>query len=111
MKIAVTQPHALDLATLKARAEARLAHYMARYPHIPMREHFRWDGERVVRGSYRGGDGTLTLGDREVRVELEIPFFARPFRARIEAFVRRELALATTPLESSGERSSDHDVE
>ncbi len=96
MKLDIAHPHALDLATLKARAEERLAHYTARYPHIPMREHFRWDGDRVVRGSYRGGDGTVTLGEREVRVELELPFFARPFRARIEDFVRRELALATT---------------
>jgi hypothetical protein len=95
VKLDIAHPHALDLATLKARAEERLAHYIDRYPHIPMREHFRWDGDRVVRGSYRGGDGTVTLGEREVRVELDLPFFARPFRARIEDFVRRELALAT----------------
>ena len=95
MKLELAHPHSLDLATLKARAEARLEEYVVRYPHIPMREHFRWDGDRVVRGSYRGGDGTITLGDREVRVELDLPSFARPFRARIEDFVRRELALAT----------------
>lgn len=95
MKLEIAQDHALDLATLKARAEERLEHYAAKYPHIPMREHFRWDGERVVRGSYRGGDGAITLGEREVRVALDLPFFARPFRARIEDFIRKELALCT----------------
>lgn len=95
MKLEIAQDHALDLAILKARAEERLEHYAAKYPHIPMLEHFRWDGERVVRGSYRGGDGAITLGEREVRVVLDLPFFARPFRARIEDFIRRELALST----------------
>lgn len=95
MKLEFTQSHSLDLATLKARANARLEHYAAKYPHIPLRESFRWDGERSVKGSYRGGDGTLTFGDREVNLTVHLPFFARPFRARIEDFIRRELVLAT----------------
>ncbi len=95
MKLEFSAPHALDLATLEARAEARLAHWDARRPELSLRDHFRRDGARTVRGHYRGGDGSLTLGEREVTVALELPFFARPFRARIEEFVRRELALLT----------------
>ncbi len=97
MKLEITQGHALDLATLKAHAQRRLEHYAERYPHLGLAEHFRWVSDRVASGSYKGGSGTLTLGEREVRVELDLPFFARPFRARIEDFVRRELSLAVAP--------------
>lgn len=97
MKLEFTQAHALDLATLKARAAARIEHYNAAYPKLALAEHFHWDGDRVASGSYRGGSGSISLGEREVRVELDVPFFARPFRARIEDFVRRELILALQP--------------
>lgn len=97
MKLEFTRAHALDLATLRARADARVQHYADRYPHLDLRSHFRWAGDREVRGSYRGGDGALHLGDREVRVTLDLPFFARPFKARIEDFVRRELDAALAP--------------
>ncbi len=94
MKLSFNQPHAVDLDALKAHAQRRLAHYAERYPHLGLAEHFRWVTDRSVSGSYKGGSGTLSVDEREIRVELDVPFFARPFRARIEDFVRRELALA-----------------
>ncbi len=97
MKLEITQGHALDLATLSAHAQKRIAYYAERYPHLALTDHCRWVDDRVVSGSYKGGTGTVTIGDRDVRVALDLPFFARPFKGRIEDFVRRELALATTP--------------
>ena len=94
MKLSFTQPHAVDLGTLKAHAQRRLTHYAERYPHLGLAEHFRWVTDRSVSGSYKGGSGTLSVDEREIRVELDVPFFARPFRGRIEDFVRRELDLA-----------------
>lgn len=98
MKLEFAQGHACDLAALRAHAQARIEHYAARHPALALAEHFRWVSDRVATGSYKGGSGTITLGDHEVRVELTLPFFARPFRARIESFVRAELALAAAAL-------------
>jgi hypothetical protein len=94
VKLTFTQPHTVDLVTLKAHAQQRLTHYAERYPHLGLAEHFRWVTDRSVSGSYKGGSGTLSVDEREIRVALEVPFFARPFRGRIEDFVRRELDLA-----------------
>ncbi|MFO0626474.1 MAG: polyhydroxyalkanoic acid system family protein [Polyangiales bacterium] len=90
MKRELSRPHALDLPTLRARITARVEHYTQRYPALNLAEHYRWVGEREARGSYRGGDGSLRLEERAVHLTLELPFFARPFRARIEEFLRRE---------------------
>ena len=94
MKLEFVQGHSRDVASLREHAQTRIAHYAGRYPALALSEHFRWVSDRVATGTYRGGSGTLTVDEREVRVELSLPFFARPFRARIEEFVRRELALA-----------------
>lgn len=90
MKLEFSRAHALDLATLKARIADRVRHYDEKHPRYALSEHYRWVGERDARGSYRGGEGAVHLGDTEVTITLELPFFARPFRARIEDFVRRE---------------------
>lgn len=97
MKLAFSQAHTRDLPSLKAHAQQRIALYAGRFPALELDEHFRWVSERVAEGSYQGGTGTVTLDEREMRVELSLPFFARPFRTRIEDFVRRELAQAATP--------------
>lgn len=93
MKIELARPHALDLDDLRARIGARVEHYAARYPALDLPAHHRWVNDREVRGSYRGGDGVLRIGPAEVRLTLDLPFFARPFRARIEDFLKREADL------------------
>jgi hypothetical protein len=90
MKLELSRPHALDLPTLRARINARVEHYAQRHPALDLAHHYRWTGEREARGSYRGGDGSLRFDERELRVTLELPFFARAFRARIEDFLQRE---------------------
>lgn len=97
MKLEFTRAHALDLATLKARIADRVKYYDAKHPHFALSEHYRWVSEREARGSYRGGDGTVSLGEAEVRITLDLPFFARPFKARIEDFVRREFDAVLAP--------------
>lgn len=94
MKIELARPHALGLDELRARIDARVDHYAARYPALDLRAHHRWVSDREVRGSYRGGDGVLRIDAAEVRLTLDLPFFARPFRARIEDFLKREADLA-----------------
>ncbi|MEI8255494.1 MAG: polyhydroxyalkanoic acid system family protein [Deltaproteobacteria bacterium] len=94
MKLHFQHAHSLAPDALRRRVDERVAHYVARYPHLPIGGAFHWHDERTAVGGYRGGTGTVRLGDRDVRIELELPFFARPFRARIEAFVERELETA-----------------
>ena len=94
MKIEFTQGHSLDLPTLRARFRRRFEHYADRYGSMALREHIQW-GDRSVRGHFRGGNGLLTLDEREVTVTLDLPLFAHPLRTRIERAVRRELSLAT----------------
>ncbi len=93
----MSRTHALALDVVKQRAEARLATYVARYPQLDLPGHYRWTSERTVDGSYRGGTGTITLGDAKVIIALDLPFFARPFRARIESFIERELDAIIAP--------------
>jgi hypothetical protein len=90
MKLELTRSHALALDVIRSRLDARVAHYAARHPAVDMASHYRWTSERECRGSYRGGDGVIRIGEREVTVTLELPFLARPFKARIEDFLRRE---------------------
>ncbi len=90
MKLHFERPHQLDIAELRKRVDARIAHYAAKYPHVPIHEFYRWRDERTAVGSYKGSEGTVQLGDGNVQIELHLPFFARPFKGRIEEFVKRE---------------------
>lgn len=101
MKLTFHATHALDLTTLKQRIGDRVRHLDTRYPQFEINKHYRWVSERVAEGEYRGGHGRVELGDDTIDAELELPFFARLFRARIESFVRRELAGVV-----AGERAS-----
>lgn len=94
-RLVIRGEHRLDLQTLKARVDERIAHYDARYPHLNIRGHYRWLDERRAEAEYRGGKGRVTLGEREVTVEMELPFFAKPFKGRIEQFVAKEMDLVT----------------
>jgi hypothetical protein len=94
VKIELTRPHALDVPTLRARVRRRFEHYADRYTAIPLRDCVSW-GDRTVRGSFRGGGGVLTFGDASLTATVELPFFARPLRDRIERLLQREFALAT----------------
>ncbi len=82
----------LELSVLKKRISERVTHLDARYPRFEIPTRYRWLDDRTAEGEYRGGRGRVTVGARAIDAELELPFFARPFRARIEAFVQRELA-------------------
>jgi hypothetical protein len=101
MKLSMSAPHQLDVATVRGRIEARVRHYDQRYPRVELMKHHRWLDDRHVRAEYRGGEGTISIDEKSVSVDMELPFFARIYRGRIEEFVRTELAQVTT-VESAG---------
>ncbi len=91
MKLHFQHAHTLAADELRRRVDARVADYAERYPQLPIAAAFTWRDAHTAVGGYRGGHGVVHLGERDVRIELSLPFFARPFRARIEAFVAREM--------------------
>ena len=91
MKIQFRDAHALPVDELRRRVEARVALYVSKYPHVPIAGFYCWRDANIAVASYRGGEGVVELGDGHVAVELDLPFFARPFRTRIEDFVRGEI--------------------
>ena len=93
MKLTFQAPtNGVALDVIKKRVAERVAHLDRRYPQFEIPTRYRWVDEHTAEGQYRGGKGRVTVGDEFTDAELELPFFARPFRARIEAFVQRELA-------------------
>lgn len=91
MKLEFVRRHDLDLDTLRAKVRERVAWYAQKYPQYDLASHHRWTSDRRVEGSYRGGHGVATLDEREARMTLDLPIFARIFRSKIEGFVEREL--------------------
>jgi hypothetical protein len=98
MKLQFRAAHSLSVDDVRKRIEGRVAHYAAKYPKVPIRDSYRWRDDRTVVGSYRGGEGVVQIGEDEVLIDLELPFFARAFKGRIEDFMRKEAdAVLRTP--------------
>ena len=90
MKIHLELAHSLDRGELKRRLEARADHWHEKKPALGVASAFRWTSEWRAEAHARGGTGWLEIGDSQVRLEVVLPFVARPFRARLEAFLRAE---------------------
>ncbi len=90
MKLEFRRPHMVPPTELRARIEARVADYAARYPQHDIAAMHRWTSETTAVATYRGAEARLAFDAATITVELELPFFARPFRARIESFLADE---------------------
>jgi hypothetical protein len=97
MKLEFRRAHGATVETLRERIGARVAVYAAKYPHLDVGSHYRWTSPTTAEGSYRGADGTISFDGSHIAVALELPFFARPFRSKIEDFLEREFAAITAP--------------
>jgi hypothetical protein len=93
VKVELRFDHAVPVATLKARLDKRARHWAEKKPAFGIRDAYRWVSPTRVEASARGARGVMELADDHVKVSFELPFFARPFRERIEAFVRAEAAV------------------
>jgi hypothetical protein len=97
MKLEFRRGHELEVATLRTRIDEQVALYAARYPHLDVGSHYQWTSPTSATGSYRGAEGRLSFDAWHVDVALELPFFARPFRSKIEDFLEREFGVITRP--------------
>ena len=97
MKLVMKGPHAIDVATLRQRVDERVGFYDKKYPNISLAQYYRWLDETHARAEYRGGSATVILGESDVAIEMDLPFFARLYKGRIEEFARAEIELVTRP--------------
>jgi putative polyhydroxyalkanoate system protein len=89
--IDVSRSHELPKEEAKKRAET-LAQSMKQKLDLD----WRWDGDRIVfdasRGPAKGTKGSVEVGDREVRVLIDLPFLLRMMKGTVESRVREKLA-------------------
>jgi Putative polyhydroxyalkanoic acid system protein (PHA_gran_rgn) len=86
-------PHDLDTATAKKVTDRAFEQYKAKFEaYSPT---LRWADDRRaeiafnVKGMHVGG--TMSLEDREIAVDLDVPFLLRPFRSIALEVIDREV--------------------
>jgi hypothetical protein len=95
MKLTLAGAHALPRPTLRARIDERVAFYDRAHPALGIRGYYAWDADDRATARYRGGVAHVSLEENRIVVEIELPFIARLYRARIEDFIRREIDAVT----------------
>jgi hypothetical protein len=90
VKIELSFEHALPIETVRERLEARARYWAEKKPALGIAGAYRWVSPARAEGAARGGRGWVEITEAQVRLGGELPFFARPFRGRIEAFLRDE---------------------
>ncbi len=85
--------HDLDVATAKKVTERAFAEYQHRYAKYDPR--FRWASDRRAELSFSAKglklEGAMEVAEREITLELDVPFLLRPFRGRAMEIIEREV--------------------
>ena len=88
--IDVRRSHTLSKEEARAKAEA-LATSMATRFELD----WRWEGDSIhfdaPRGKAKGTKGTVDVADREVRVQIDLPFLLKVLKGTIESKVNEKL--------------------
>jgi putative polyhydroxyalkanoate system protein len=89
--IDVRRSHALTKEEARRRAED-LATAMQKKFELD----WRWDGDRILfdapRGAAKGTRGSVDVGDKEVRVQIDLPFLLRMLKGTVESKVNEKLS-------------------
>lgn len=93
MKIELSFEHSLATDEVRRRLDARAKHWDENKPALGIAGAYRWVSPTRAEAAARGGHGWIEITPHQVRLGGELPFFARPFRARIEGFLRDEARL------------------
>ena len=88
--IDVRRGHALPKEEARKRAEQLATSMQQRFE-----LDWRWDGDRIVfdapRGAAKGTKGSVDVGDKEVRVQIDLPFLLRMLKGTVENKVNEKL--------------------
>ncbi|MGD0529669.1 MAG: polyhydroxyalkanoic acid system family protein [Polyangiaceae bacterium] len=88
--IDVRRAHALPKEEARKRAEDLANAMKAKFE-----LEWRWDGDRIAfdapRGAAKGTKGSVDVGEKEVRVQIDLPFLLRMLKGTIESKVNDKL--------------------
>ena len=88
--IDVRRAHTLSKEEARKRAED-----FARNMEQRFELQWRWEGDRIVfdapRGAAKGTRGTVDVGDKDVRVQIDLPFLLRMLKGTVESKVHEKL--------------------
>jgi putative polyhydroxyalkanoate system protein len=89
--IDVRRTHALPRDEARKRAED-----LARSMQQRFELDWRWEGDRIVfeapRGAAKGTRGSVEVGEREVRVQIDLPMLLRMLKGTVESKVNEKLS-------------------
>jgi putative polyhydroxyalkanoate system protein len=88
--IDVRRAHTLSKEEARKRAED-----FARNMEQRFELQWRWEGDRIVfdapRGAAKGTKGTVDVSDKDVRVQIDLPFLLRMLKGTVESKVHEKL--------------------
>jgi putative polyhydroxyalkanoate system protein len=88
--IDVRRAHSLSKEEARKRAED-----FARNMEQRFELQWRWEGDRIVfdapRGAAKGTKGSVDVSDKEVRVQIDLPFLLRMLKGTVESKVHEKL--------------------
>jgi putative polyhydroxyalkanoate system protein len=89
--IDVRRTHALPKDEARKRAEDLAKSMQQRFE-----LDWHWEGDRIVfdapRGAAKGTRGSVEVGDRDVRVQIDLPFLLRMLKGTVESKVNEKLS-------------------
>jgi putative polyhydroxyalkanoate system protein len=89
--IDVRRTHALPKEEARKRAEDLAKSMQQRFE-----LDWHWDGDRILfdapRGAAKGTRGSVDVGDRDVRVQIDLPFLLRMLKGTVESKVNEKLS-------------------
>jgi len=88
--IDVRRSHSLPKEEAKKRAEDLAKSMQQRFD-----LDWHWEGDRILfdapRGAAKGTKGSVAVGDKDVHVEIDLPFLLRMLKGTVEAKVNEKL--------------------
>jgi putative polyhydroxyalkanoate system protein len=88
--IDISRSHTLSREEARKRAEDLAKSMQTRFD-----LNWSWDGDRIVfdapRGAAKGTKGSVAVGDRDVRVQIDLPFLLRMLKSTVESKVQEKL--------------------
>jgi putative polyhydroxyalkanoate system protein len=88
--IDISRSHSLSRDEARKRAEDLAKSMQARFE-----LNWAWEGDRIVfdapRGAAKGTRGSVAVGDKDVRVQIDLPFLLRMMKSTVESKVQEKL--------------------
>jgi putative polyhydroxyalkanoate system protein len=89
--IDITRAHSLPKEDAKKKAEELAKSLEAKFT-----LHWRWDGDTIrfeaPSGAAKGTKGEVAVTDKDVRVQIDLPFLLKMLKGTVEAKVQEKLA-------------------